>query len=285
LLRFFVIGGILLLVYGLASGILSDDEGRSIEIDDAELALLAGNFERTWRRPPTEEELRGLIEARVREEVLYREALALGLDADDIVVRRRMVQKMELLTQDLALMSDPTEEELRRFFDENREVYRSPPRISFRQVFFSSDRRGGNAEADAAALLAQIESGDPGADVLQSAGDPSLLAPQYREVTPADVERSFGGGFAEAVFGLEPGWHGPLPSPFGVHLVQIVARTEGADAVYEDVRADLVRDFNRQRAERAKAEMYEGLRREYEVSIDENALQQLARSLSPAGGR
>lgn len=272
LLRFFLIGGVLALAYGAASGWIGRAEERVIEIDESEVALLAGRFERTWRRPPTEQELRGLVEARVREEVLYREALALGLDADDIVVRRRMVQKMELLTQDLALMTDPTDEELRQFFADNRDEYRTPARLDFRQLFFSADRRGEAAEADASALLAGIDAGSVEEEELAEAGDPSLLAPEYRQVTQADVTRSFGSSFATALFALEEGWHGPLSSPFGFHLVQIVSRGAGADAVFDDVRAAVVRDFNRRRAELAKEEMYEGLLAEYEVAIDETAL-------------
>jgi hypothetical protein len=272
LVRFFLIGALLLVAYSAASGWFSRDDRRVVTIDEAQVALLAGNFERTWRRLPTEEELRGLISARVREEVLYREALALGLDADDIVVRRRMVQKMELLTQDLALMTDPTEEELRAFFEENRDDYRTPERMTFRQLFFSTDRRGDQARADAAALFDGITAGSVDPSALTEEGDPSLLAPDYREVTEADVSRSFGSGFATSLFELDEGWHGPLASPFGFHLVRITRRDAGADAVFDNVRPAVVRDFNRERGEQAKAGMYARLLDAYEITIDEAAL-------------
>lgn len=272
LVRFFLIGALLVLAYSAASGWFSGDDARVVTIDEAEVALLVGNFERTWRRRPTEEELRSLIDARVREEVLYREALALGLDADDIIVRRRMVQKMELLTQDLALMTDPTEDELRAFFEDNRDAYRTPARIAFRQLFFSIDRRGDQAQADAAALLDGITAGSVDPSALTENGDPSLLAPEYRDVTQPDVARSFGSSFATALFGLDEGWHGPLESPFGFHLVHITRRSAGAGAVFDNVRPEVVRDFNRERGERAKADMYARLLDEYEVTIDEAAL-------------
>lgn len=285
LVLFFVIGGLLVLAYGLADGFLAGDARRRIEVDEAVVAMLAGNFERTWRRSPTAEELSALVDAHVREEVLYREALALGLDDDDVIVRRRMVQKMELLTQDLALLSDPTDEQLRGFFAENRERYRIPDRISFTQVFFSGDRRGSAAEADAQALLAGIVSGDIDAEGAGELGDPSLLAPEYRQVSAADVERSFGGDFAAAVFDLTEGWHGPLRSPFGVHLVHVTGRTTGGPPAFEQVRAELLRDFNRERSEAATEELYRSLLEAYEVAVDEQALADATLEASRAGSR
>ena len=112
LVQFVVLGIVLFFVHGVANDLFSSDTGRRIEINEADIALLAQTFQGPWQRPPTEQELRALVEARVREEVLYREALAVGLDQDDLVVRRRMVQKMELLSQDLALLVDPTDQEL-----------------------------------------------------------------------------------------------------------------------------------------------------------------------------
>jgi len=283
LLRFFVLGALLLLVYGLAGGWLGGASGKRIDIGEDEVALLADNFSRTWRRPPTAEELRGLIDARVREEVLYREALALGLDGDDVVVRRRMVQKMELLTQDLAVMSDPTDDELRRFLADNRARYRTPDRISFTQVFFSVDRRGAAAESDAAALRARLESGAITADEAEELGDSSLLAPEYRVVTRTDVESAFGNDFATALFALGEGWHGPLQSAFGYHLVRITERVAGADPDFAAVRADLIRDLNRERRDAATERLYDGLLSEYEVTIDDAAVDRMSLEAARAG--
>lgn len=276
LLRFFVLGALLLLVYSLAGGWLGGASGKRIDIGEDDVALMADNFERTWRRPPTADELRGLIDARVREEVLYREALALGLDAADVVVRRRMVQKMELLTQDLAVMSDPTDDQLRRLLADNRERYRTPDRISFTQVFFSVDRRGVAAESDAAALLARLQSGAIGDSDAEELGDSSLLAPAYRVVTRADVERTFGSDFAAALFALGEGWHGPLRSAFGYHLVRITGRVAGADPDFADVRPDLIRDLNRERRDAATQRLYDGLLSEYEVTIDLAAVDRMS---------
>ena len=125
LVLFILLGAALTLVYSVASGAFAADESKTVAMDAAEIEILAANWERQWQRPPTEAELRGLVDARVREEVLYRAAQSMGLDRNDIVVRRRMVQKMELLSQDLATITDPPEADLRAFFEENREDYRA----------------------------------------------------------------------------------------------------------------------------------------------------------------
>lgn len=208
----------------------------------------------------------------VREEVAYREALELGLDTDDTIVRRRMVQKMELLAQDLALMADPTEDELRQFLAERPEEYRLPDRISFTQVYFSVDRRGSAAEQDASALLSRLQSGEADAVEIAELGDPLMVPAEFYRASPAEIERVFGARFAEAVFDLGEGWHEPVPSPFGLHLLHVTELADGTDPAYEDVRAVLVRDFNLQRTETAKERLYEGLLAGYEVRIDEEAL-------------
>jgi hypothetical protein len=159
--QFVALGIVLFVVYALASDLLASDEARRIAITESEIELLATTWERQWQRAPTAKELHALVDSRVREEVLYREALALGLDRNDVVVRRRMVQKMELLSQDLALLADPTDPELQAFFDENREDYRIPPRVSFSHVYFNADRRGEAVLEDAERVLAEIRAQTP----------------------------------------------------------------------------------------------------------------------------
>ncbi len=175
LIQFVLLGAVLFGVYAFASDAFKKDESRRIQIGEAEVALLAAGWERQWRRPPTEQELRSLVDARVREEVLYRAALAVGLDENDMVVRRRMVQKMEMLTQDLALLADPTDQELRTFFQENPDDYRLPPRIGFSHVYFNADRRGSSATQDAQAVLADIQGQSPQPRSAPGRGDRFML--------------------------------------------------------------------------------------------------------------
>ena len=268
LLHFVVLGAALFAIYALATGLFSSNQARRIEIGNAEVEFLAANFERQWGRAPLPEEMQRLLDARVREEILYREALAVGLDRNDVVVRRRMVQKMELLTQDLALMTDPTEEELRAFLAERGDEYRIPPRLSFSQLYFNVDQRGVDAEPSARQLLAELREGGLSPDQAEQRGDSIMIERDYDRRTPDDVRRVFGERFAEALFELDAGWQGPVVSGYGLHLVHIGDRLEGRMPEYEEVRDRLIDDYNRVRRDRANASFYENLASRYEVSID-----------------
>jgi len=268
LLHFLILGAALLLVYALTTGAFSSGDVRRIEIGASEIEMLAGGFERQWGRAPTPEELRSLISARVREEVLYREALAVGLDRDDVVVRRRMVQKMELLTEDLAMLADPTEDELRTFFEDHREEYRIPPRVTFSHVYFNADRRGTAAEEDARRVLAELRAETPPPDRAPERGDSTMIGYDYSLATPDEVRRVFGPHFADALFELEPGWQGPVVSGYGLHVVHVGQRVEGRVREYEVVRDRLVEHYNRVRRDRASDALYESLAARYEIVID-----------------
>ncbi len=276
LFHFVAFGAVLFFVYGVASDFLASDAGRSIEITEADIGFLAERFQRQWQRLPTEEELRALVEARVREEVLYREALAVGLDQDDLVVRRRMVQKMELLSQDLALLVDPTDQELEGFFQERREEYRIPPRLSFSHIYFNVDQRGAAAEDDALRELAEMRALEPPPRRAPERGDRFMLQYDYSLQSPLDVQRQFGGQFAEALFELEPGWHGPIASGYGLHLVNVGQQAESRLPEYDEVRETLINDYNRMRRDRANEVLYEGLSREYDIVIDQEAVRRRA---------
>jgi len=279
LVHFAILGAILFLAYAVASDLFAEDQARQIVMDESAIATLADGWERQWQRPPTAEELRGIVDARVREEVLYREAQAMGLDVNDIVVRRRMVQKMELLSQDLALLADPTDAELRAFFAENPDDYQVPPRVSFSHVYFNIDQRGAAARDDAIRVLEALRSADPQPVSAPELGDRFMLAYDYRLQAPAEIQRSFGSGFAEDLLDMQPGWNGPIGSGYGLHLVNITERVESRAPEYEEVRDQLVNDFNRIRRDRANEALYEGLSQGYEIEIDEAAIE--ARALAP----
>jgi hypothetical protein len=273
LLHFVALGALLFMVFTIGRGYFASDPGRRIEITESDIVLLAENFKRTWQRPPTEQELRNLVEARVREEVLYREALAVGLDENDSVVRRRMVQKMEMLSQDLALLADPTDQELREFFQERQESYRIPPRMNFSHIYFNSDRRGPQVEEEASRVLADILEETPVPRRAPERGDQFLLRYDFDLNTPEQVEREFGRQFAESLFELERGWHGPIISGYGYHLVHVDQKIEGRIPILEEVREKVLMDYTRIRAERAKEALYKGLADRYEIAIDSGLFQ------------
>jgi len=229
---------------------------------------LAAGFHRTWRRAPNELELKGLIDEHVKEEIAAREALAMGLDRDDIVIKRRLRQKLEFLLVDDAAAAPPTDAELRAWLEKHPESFRVEPTLAFRQVLLRPERRGASTTADATKLLSKLRAAGPEA-ATQDLGDASMLPAETPLQPLREVANSFGQEFADALMKLAPGqWSGPVESSFGLHLVLVRERTDGAAADLTTVRPLVEREIL---AERRKAELqalYERLLSKYAVSID-----------------
>jgi len=265
LLHFLILGALL---FWLAAALGDPAGGRSdrIVVTAGDLEQLEAGFERTWQRPPTDEELAGLVAERVREEVLYREALALGLDRDDTIVRRRMRQKMEFLSEDLSA-AEPSDADLESWLGANREKFRLEPRVTFRQVYLSRDRRGDATRADALRLLDELRRADDAVDPA-TLGDPLPLPNEVRDLSGSEVARLFGGAFSTRVQQLVPGrWEGPVESAYGLHLVQVLERVEARDPELAEVRDAVAREWLADRRERAREDLYRELRSRYEVEI------------------
>ncbi len=237
-----------------------------IEVTAGTIAWLSEGFAKQWQRDPDKEELRGLVEAHIREEVLYREALAMGLDRNDTIVRRRMAQKMEFLSQDIAAAVEPDEAALREYFTENAARYEKAARLSFRQVYFSKDKRGDKLAADAQAALQALAQG---ADE-ETLGDPSLLPYEFENADPNEITASFGNGFVTAMTDLpEGGWRGPVASAYGLHLVMVSGRSEPPAVAFEAVRDAVLRDFTEDRRQAANVEFMGRLKQRYQITVHE----------------
>jgi peptidyl-prolyl cis-trans isomerase C len=240
--------------------------GHQIVVTAEKRRWLAGRWEHQWRRPPTGEELDRLVEAFVREEVLYREALALGLDLADLVVRRRLVQKMEVLALgDSAPIGDAA---VTDYFLAHRDDYRLPETISFTHAYFSAAARGGRATEDARAALTEVRR----AEMVTAAGmsDPPVVASPVSAATRRQVADRFGGEFADAVFALEPGaWDGPVASAYGQHLVLVTEHAGGRLPELAEVSGRVAADLDAERRAGAVDAMYARLRRGYEVTIED----------------
>jgi parvulin-like peptidyl-prolyl isomerase len=264
LLHFLVLGVALFALYGRLGGDASDAPDE-IVLDRARLEGLAAQFERVWQRTPTPVEREALVETWLREEILYREGVAMGLDRDDPVVRRRIAQKMDFLA-DTGAPTQPSDADLQAWLDAHPGDYRIEPVYTLRQLYFDPGRRGERLAADLDAARAALARG------ATVAGDPSLL-PQELDTAPAsEVARTFGRQFAAALDALPVGsWQGPLPSGYGLHLVELRARTPGRPAMLEEVRAALVRDWRRDRSEAASRAFYEALRQRYTVRMEDDA--------------
>jgi len=258
LLHFLLAGTLLFAAYGWLNR-ESADAPRTVRISVAEVNWLKETWARQWQRPPTEEELRGLVTDYLKEALLAREAAEMGLDENDTVIRRRLAQKMEFLVQDTARLAEPGDAELRRFYDANRAHYQAPARVSFTQLFFRN-------ESDAKQGLAQLATRSP-----DELGDPSMLERDHAEADAQAVTSQFGDAFSREVFGLETGqWQGPVASGYGFHLVRISARQDTQPRPYEAARAQVLEDWQREEQTKAGKRFFAELLKKYDVVVDDS---------------
>ncbi len=265
LLHFFVLGALLFVLYGW----LNQGPSRAtneIVVSQAQLSSLSDQFARLWQRPPTQAELEGLVEGWVKEEVLYREGVAMRLDRDDPIVRRRVAQKVEFLG-DIAASAPPTDAQLQVWLDAHAADYRIEPRYTLRQVYFDPIRRGVSIDAQLATALESLQNG------AAVEGDATLLPAQLDDAPAFEVARVFGNEFAGALNDVALGsWQGPLPSGFGAHLVLVSARADGRPATLDEARAAVERDFLHDRNTATNAAFYEQMRANYRLRIETAAI-------------
>lgn len=257
LLHFLVAGGLLFTAYAW----INKGEARpdSVQITTAEVSWLKETFARQWQRPPTDAELQDLLVDYVREDLLAREAKALGLDQNDTVIRRRLAQKMRFIVEDTAALAEPPDAELMRLYEKNRAQYMSQGKVSFTQRLFRT-------EADARAGLARLAA-RPDAEV----GEPTMLESDYAGVDAAAVTSILGPEFSARVFSLPTGqWQGPLESGYGVHLVRIDVREDAQPLPFASVRGQLREEWQRREQERANELYMAGLLKKYEVVADDS---------------
>jgi hypothetical protein len=271
LLHFLLIGAALFLFYGWRGNPISIPGGQMaismapIVISRDSIEQINSQFVKTWMRPPTEEEQKRLIEDLVRNEIYYREAIAIGLDRDDEVLKRRMRQRMEFIMEDVTSRLEPTDEDLKAFMKKHPENYLIDPQLSFRQVYVNYDKRGKNAESDALQILAQLSSGaDP-----DSVGDPFLLESEIKLSPLWDISKQFGERFSKSLLDLKPGrWEGPIHSEYGTHLVFVKKRVGGRLPELKEVREALKRDWAYEHQKELKDAAYAKIRERYSVTVE-----------------
>lgn len=258
LVVFLLFGALLLIASRWVEGDGDDD---TIVIDNAELGRLADQWETQMRRPPTDEEMKGLVDSFIREEIYYREAMRMGLDADDTIVRRRLVQKLTFLTEDVATAKTPDEAALRQYYDDHPADYTRPPRISFVHRYFSVDRRT-TAEADAQSALTDETVAD----------DPFMLQKSYAQRSEREIGDLFGRSFATELFALDVApegkrWLGPVRSAYGWHVVRIEEKLDAELEPFEQVRERVLADWQMQARKAANDAYYESLKARYTIEI------------------
>lgn len=255
----FLFGGAVLFAALSWIGEPVDPADRSITIDREQQAQLALQFERTLQRPPTDAELDTLIEQYVREEVLYREALRLGLDSDDAIVRRRMAQKMDGLAASKAEIEQPGDAVLQAWLEKYPSRFATDSRLSFDQLWFAQ-------KSDAETALARLRAGTG----WQGLGERIDLPASRDDAARRNIEARFGRQFASQLDELETGeeGHGPLPSGFGFHLVRLRERDAGSVPPLAEIRSDVENDWRSQTMAARKDAAYKVLRDAYEVDVE-----------------
>lgn len=259
LLHFLLIGTAVFFIAGQSgsSGATAVSSDKVIEVSDDEVARLSSQFAATWNRPPSDEEIAGLVESFVREEVLYREAIALGLDDGDAVIRQRMRLKMEFIGESVAATLEPDETELAAWYADHADQFRPPARLDFLQVMLGD----GDDPSDVLAALSEGAAPD-------SLGRSSLLPASVADATQAAVDGTFGPGFFAAVAGLPSDtWSGPIQSSFGTHVVSLTGVDRPELPPLDDNREQVIAAWRQAQAEALREAQYQALRARYDIRL------------------
>jgi hypothetical protein len=273
LLHFLLIGLALFAIYRALNPAAVEQEIRNrIELTNDDLRQLEVAWMAQWRRPPTPEEMRRLVESKVREEILYREALALGLQQGDTIVKRRMVQKMEFLAEDLSALREPNREELKTWFEKNPQRFTIAGRASFRHLYFSIDTRGEGTREAAEGALAKLAGQPVDSPDATTLADPFMFQDYYGDRSPEQVANVFGAKFARSLFQLQPGsWNGPVESGFGWHLIWVDSMTPARVPVFEEVEPEVRSEWVAEQRAEFKRQAFEAMRARYEVVLSKAA--------------
>lgn len=266
LLHFLLIGVGLFLLFSIINGPAVDKPNR-IVLSQNQKELLAENFSRTWMRAPSDKEMEGLIDGYLRDEVFYREAIALGLDQGDNLIKRRLRQKLEFILEDVSSLVESTDEELTLFMQQHKARFHIKPQVSFQQVYLNYDKHD-DVGAQADKLLTQLRAGENP----EQLGDQTMLAVDFELISQTDIERRFGEEFARQVVTLPQGvWSGPVASGFGIHLVLVSEKVEGRLPELAQVKETVKRDWLVERRKELKEVTFSELLKGYEIVIEKPA--------------
>ncbi|MDO8423511.1 MAG: peptidylprolyl isomerase [Parvibaculum sp.] len=266
LVHFLVLGGLLFAAYGIINRD-APPPASTVLIDNGVVADILQRYEAVWKRPPTPKEMRGLINSYIRDEVLYREGVAIGLDQDDPVVRRRIRQKMDVMAEEAGRADAPDDAAMQAYLDKNAARYMAPPVVSFEQVMFDPDRRGEVTQTDVTEALAALQAGADQA----AYGDAGLLPREQSQANLERVARDFGEAFASALESLPIGtWQGPVLSGYGIHLVRLSARIDGRKPMLDEARQAVSRDMENDRRIATAKVYYETVLKNYEIRVEAN---------------
>ncbi len=267
LLHFVLIGAVFFLLYSWVG--TDQTEKGHITIDESDLDEIVSKFDMQWKRAPTEAELIAIVAKRVEEEVFYQEALLMNLDHNDEIIKRRLSQKMQSLSNDIASVIEPTDKELQAHYKNHSDRYMQEASFTLYQVFFSPDKRN-NWRKDAELALPSIQQMNM-EDALQI-GDAIALPKVFKNTTEFHIERQMGSSFTQALKAIETGsWSGPIESGYGAHLVYIESKEEEKVAPFATVKKQVLEDLNFDKQQEVQSQVYKSLEKKYTIEIDVNS--------------
>jgi peptidyl-prolyl cis-trans isomerase C len=278
LAQFLLIGFVLFLAYGAFNrGAGQTERSYQIALTTDDMRQLQNTFTAQWQRAPSPEEMHGLVEQKIRDEILYRQALQLGLDKDDVIIKRRLAQKMQFLAEDIGGSHQPTRAELRAWYEKNSARFALPSRFSFRHLYFSPDRRGQQAQDEAIKALAKIREEPEESKAAAALADRFMFQDYYADRTQEELEKEFGARFASEVPKLKPGsWQGPVESGYGWHLVFVDSVIPGLVPVFEEVEYDVKTAWLADQKQQTWQKAYEDMRSKYTILLPSPASPQSA---------
>jgi len=269
LVYFLVLGFVVFGLHSLLNRTNQDDEDPfTVEVTSADIEWIRSSWEARMKRPPMQQELQGLISRYIRDEILYREALAMDLDDRDLVIQRRLVQKLTFVFEDLAEAIEPSDDELKNYMRENQNKYRIPETMSFTQVYFKPGKRQDIFE-EAKTVLARLKQEEIAPEEAVSFGDAIMIDASFRKKSPDEVARALGREFADELFSIdEKGWQGPIASTFGLHLVYISDHTASRMPEFENIRENVQYDFMYDRKKEVIDGAYNAVKSRYTILVE-----------------
>lgn len=262
---FLAVGFTLFLLNGLLNGSLRDHGDSTINISQGRVQQIAESYQLLAGRPPSQQELQALVDDFVSEEIAYREAIALGLDVDDTIIRRRLGQKLKFLVEDADASEPPSQDQLAAWLQSHQADYQLPARFAFTHILASADTRGDQAQSDAQAFLEALKSGSDPADM----GDTSMLPTTLFLTSEQGVSALFGPAFADSLFAsTQDEWFGPITSPLGAHIVRVTSREPGRVPDLTEIENILRSDWIDARRTSNREEYLRDLRQRYQVNIN-----------------
>jgi len=278
LVHFLLMGAALFIGYQLLHPQLDGGKpSNRIELTEDDVRQMSVIWMAQGRSAPTQEQIKILLENKIREEILYREALALGLDKDDTIVKRRLAQKMDFLAEDVSALREPASADLKAWFEKNTARFALPPRASFRHLYFSPDKRGAQARSDAEQALAKLAGAPANAPAATGLADRFMFQEYYADRSQEQLAKEFGPKFAQALLQLKPGaWEGPIESGYGWHLIWIDSMTPSRVPPFEEIEPTVKSEWLDDERAESKRNMFEALRARYEVIVPKTDIKDAA---------